>query len=128
MNKKVIKIILVFVLIETIFLIFVAYVLSSDNQPKETYIAAFVTNGGLWEDGTDRCKLIYYDIDTSVSAPMKVSRDGYKFLGWHTFEISGNWEEAKLYNNTDQITIEGRSGMYGEVIFSAKWEKSHEEI
>ena len=118
------KVIIIFVLIEIAFLIFAFCMLNVDNQPKEMYTAAFVTNGGTWEDGTSRCKIVEYDIDTELTVPMKMTRVGYIFIGWHTIEISGNWEEAKIYNNIDTTILEGCNGMYGEVIFCAKWEKT----
>jgi hypothetical protein len=92
------------------------------NWNTATYNATFVTNNGKWSDGTTSDKKVVYDVEKILSAPTTIYREGYVFSGWKLTSQSGNWTSGSLYNNSaSQTKLEGVSGFYGDVTFTAQW-------
>ena len=87
-----------------------------------SYTATFVPNNGTWSSGSGN-KTQSYTIESILTVPATISRTGYTFAGWKVTAASSgsNWVVDTVYNNNPQTILEGTSGKYGNVTFTAQW-------
>ena len=84
------------------------------------YTATFVPNGGKWTSGSavSSNRKVYYTVNTSITVPGEVAKDGYDFTGWKVTSTDGTWVQGQVYT-TDEI--QNAKNMTGNVTFTAQW-------